>query len=161
MTKLSTTAVCCTALLSTPSYHASTHVSVDHSVFSAAAWPSEFISVGLGWPESCWGGRPVLRRVFGPLFTVGRFTVHERSFNTLLRTPPVIEIHTREHPNTHTDLLIDTRQLHSGSRGLRCLAKRHFDGSSRRVQYHLLKADFLGAGVSIWILKSQPCSYNL
>lgn len=134
MTKLSTTAVCCTALLSTLSYHASMHVSVDHSVFSA-----QFILVG---PRLSCAGRPILRWVFWPLFTVGRFTEHERSFNTL----SVIEIHTREHPTTHTDLQSDTQQLHSGSRGLRCLAKRHCDGSSSRAQYQLLKADFWGGG---------------
>ncbi len=53
MTKLSTTAVCCTALLSTLSYHASMHVSVHHSVFSTAVWPSKFISVSLERPERC------------------------------------------------------------------------------------------------------------
>lgn len=111
------------------------------TLFSA---PSLFWS-GLGWPES-WAGRPILQWVFWPLFTVGRFTEHERSFNTLLHTLPVIEIHTREHPTTHTDQQSDTQQLHSGSKGLRCLAKRHFDGSSSRAQYQLLKADFWGGG---------------
>lgn len=79
--------------------------------------------------------------VFWPLFTVRRFTEHERSFSTLLHTLPVIEIHTREHRNTHTTLLMDTQQLHCTRNRLKCLAKRHFDGSSGRAEHQLLQAE--------------------
>lgn len=50
---------------------------------------------------------------------------------------------------------MDTLQLHRTSRGLRCLAKRHFDSSWVRAEPRHLQADFYRA-VSIWIFKSQP-----
>lgn len=155
MTKLSPTAVCCTALLSTPSYHASMHVSLYRSLFSNVARPSKFISVTSAWP------RVLLGWIFWPLFTVRKFSEHEPSFNTLLHTPPVIEIHTREHRNTHADLLTDTQQLRWTSGGLRCLAKRHFDGSSRGQSFTFSRQISFGAGMRIKILNSQRCSRDL
>lgn len=131
MTKLSTTAVCSAALLSAPSYHASTHVSVRHSDFSTTVWPAKFISLSLANVKS--GLNPAR-----PEACFLTFIYREKIHQAL----PVIEIHTREHPNTHAHLLMDTQQLHWTSRGLRCLAKRHFDGSWRRVQHHLLQADY-------------------